>query len=180
MSEKTTLTCDVCSQDRAEVNGWWSYRTDEREFHVGHADGKKGRYHACGHLCLHKALDAYLTTQTVIVPAPEPPPQVEEEYIAKEEPESLVRGKGLKVETLVAEQGGNPEEAVFEGSVSVVIAGEKRLIAVQDTLPCDPGEEVISALAPVETHTDNPQIDIPFDEASNQPEKPEKRNKNGD
>ncbi len=163
MSERTTLTCDVCSQDRAEVNGWWSYRTDEREFHVGHADGKKGRYHACGHLCLHKALDAYLTTQTVIVPAPEPPPQVEEEYVAKEEPESLVRGKGLTVEELVAEQGGNPEEAVYEGAMPVIIAGEKRLIAVQETPPCDLGEEARVNKAP----KDDPQNELPFDEKSN-------------
>jgi hypothetical protein len=125
-------------------------------------------------------LDAYLSTQVVTAPVPEPPPQVEQETPVKEEPESLVRGKGLKVEALVAEQGGNPEEAVFEGSVSVVIAGEKRMVAAPNTLPCDPGEEAISALPPVETYIDNSQIEIPFEEKENQPGEPEKRKSNGD
>jgi hypothetical protein len=175
MSERTTLTCDVCGKDRAEVNGWWSYRTDEREFHAGHADGKKGRFHACGHLCIHKALDAYLTSQTVTTPIPEPPPQAEQEQPVKEETESLVRGKGLTVEELVEATGGNPEEAVFEGSVSVVIAGETRRVAAQDTLPCDPGEATVPPV--VVLPVDNPQIEIPFEEKENQPGEPEKREK---
>jgi hypothetical protein len=141
MSEKSTVTCDVCGIDRAECNGWFSYRLDEREFHAGHADGKKGRFHACGHLCLHKALDAYIVSQKVTSPVPDPLPQAKQELPAKEEPESLVRGKGLTVESLVAEQGGNPEKAVYEGSVPVVIDGETRLVAVYNPLPCDPGEE---------------------------------------
>jgi hypothetical protein len=141
MSEKTTLTCDVCGKDRAEVNGWWSYWTDGRGFHVAHADGKKGRSHACGHLCVHKALDTFLTTQTVHPAAPILEiPQDEPKPTSNGEPESLVKGKGLTVEGLVELTGGNPDKAVYEGSVSVEIDGEKRLVATQDTLPCEPGE----------------------------------------
>jgi hypothetical protein len=160
MSERTTLTCDVCGKDRAEVNGWWSYRTDEREFHAGHADGKKGRYHACGHLCLHKALDAYLTLQAATVPIPEPPTQTEQEFHTKEEPESLIKGKGLTVEALVAEQGGNPAEAVH---------------VKQELLPeADPDEEV-RLIELEKPFADDTQIDIPFDEENTQPGEPEKR-----
>jgi hypothetical protein len=125
-------------------------------------------------------LDAYLTSQTVTTPIPEPPPQAEQVQPVKEEPESLVRGKGLTVEELVEATGGNPEEAVFEGSVLVVIAGEKRMVAAPNTLPCDPGEEAISDLPFVEEYTDNPQIEIPFEEKENQPGEPEKRKSNGD
>ncbi len=166
MSEKTTLTCDVCGKDRAEVNGWWSYRTDEREFHAGHADGKKGRFHACGHLCLHKALDAYLTSQAVTSPVPEPP-QAEQEPTVKEEPESLVRGKGLNVADIVAEQGG--KEPVFEGSKVVEFESGPKLVATYEPLPCEPGEE---AKVP-EPLVENKQIDIPFDEKENQPKEKE-------
>lgn len=155
MSERTTLTCDVCGKDRAEVNGWWSYRTDEREFHAGHADGKKGRFHACGHLCLHKALDAYLTTQAAqpVIPTPSEPEQP-----SQEEPESLVRGKGLNVADIVAEQGG--KDAVFEGSKVVEFESGPKLVATYEPLPCEPGEE---AKAPEEkAPSEVPQAEFEF------------------
>jgi hypothetical protein len=167
MSEKSTVTCDVCGIDRAECNGWWSYRTDEKGFHVDHADGRKGRSHACGHSCVHKALDAFLTVQIIqpVIPAPipNPTPQAEQESTVKEEPENLVRGKGLTVEGLVAEQGGDPEDAVYEGSVPVVIDGEIRMVGVYEPLPYEEGEAVKIPKPSV----DEPQIENQFDAKSN-------------
>jgi len=182
MSEKTTLTCDVCGKDRAEVNGWWSYRTGEREFHAGHADGKKGRYHACGHNCLHKALDAYLTSQAAQTVAPTPDPTPQPEPQPQEEPESLVRGKGLNVADIVAEQGGT--EPVFEGSKVVEFDSGPKLVAVYEPLPCDP-DEMVNTQEPVidlipagvekeKSNADDRQIEIPFEERT-KPGEPEKR-----
>lgn len=119
MSQKTVRTCDICGQDQAQTNGWWAYWTADNTFHVAHAVDVpmwEGLSHACGQLCVHKALDAYFAAQ--VIPSPVVKEDVPETPLStKEPPESPFKGKGLTVESLVAEQGGKPEEAVYEGFV---------------------------------------------------------------
>ena len=129
--EKNTISCNQCGKDRAEVNGWHGYDDTGQVFKCGKSHGdRKWKQHACGQLCMHKALDAFFATQkaltaqeipTVQETTPEPPTE------AKEPPVEPLRGKGLTVEALVAEQGGDPAKAVYEGFIP---------------LPCDDGESV--------------------------------------
>jgi hypothetical protein len=112
-------------------------------------------------------LDAYLTSQAVAAPVSESPPQDEQDLPAKEEPESLIRGKGLTVEELVAEQGGNPAKAVHEGMIEVeIVPGETRYVATYTPPLPDPSGEEVKVPEP-------PEDDKQIDEKENQPEKKE-------
>ena len=119
MSDRAIKTCDVCGKDRAEVNGWWAYWTDKAgNFIANHSANRKGKKHACGRLCLHKAMDAHFDVVRPVealgdatLPAEGPQGQAEALCAAAE---ASKRPVGLTVAGLVAEQGGNPAEAVYE------------------------------------------------------------------
>jgi hypothetical protein len=156
MSEKTVRSCDICEADQAITNGWWAYWTKNNVFSVGHADevSIRGVNHACGQLCIHKAQDAYFTSQTITPVADKPtqetstPSQLEAEQT---EIKPAIKTIGLTVEELVAEQGGNPEKAVYEGHIP---------------LPCDEGEEcrvIKTETAAAVSQEDDPNLGIVYD-----------------
>ena len=156
MSEKTVRSCDICGADQAITNGWWAYWTKNNVFSVGHADevSIRGVNHACGQLCIHKALDAYFTSQT---PSPSTDVPISDTTIplqyetAQAEQKPAIKTIGLTVQELVAEQGGNPEKAVYEGHIP---------------LPCDEGEEcrVIKTETAAEvSQEDDPNLGVVYD-----------------
>jgi hypothetical protein len=122
MSEKKIRCCDVCGADQAATNGWYAYWIRNNILQVGHANDVRIKKvsHACGQSCVHKALDAYFTSQLSS-------PVIPSRTVLLDEIEPSVRTIGLTVEELVAEQGGKPEKATY--------------VKPTTDLTCDSGEE---------------------------------------